>query len=312
MSSTLVSAVVFAHAPYAKYLPACLDSILTQSYPPIEVIVLSDGSKEIAGVVAAFKSDSRLSLVGQGDGHFFLALNTVAEQCKGEYLALLDSDDLYNKDHLKVLVQLFDRHPDTGLAFDNVEYFSDSNTTKMMNRHDAIPTEANLLISSTEAKQLASVPLSLQDIFIENLITGPSSLLRKAAFCRVGGYDRKALVIGDLHLFYRIGAYYGIRFADYVGVRKRVHAEATTQINRHYEYGIRGLESIRDDYPEVYRRIGKRIFNKKLGRKYFRAGLFYEKAREIERAREMYRKAMALRKLSFRYHWEYINSFLKS
>jgi tetratricopeptide (TPR) repeat protein len=65
------------------------------------------------------------------------------------------------------------------------------------------------------------------------------------------------------------------------------------------------LESIRDDYPEVYRRIGKKVFNKKLGRKYFRAGVFYDKLGNIEKARDMYRKAMVLRRLSFRYHWEY-------
>lgn len=308
MSSTLVSAVVFAHALYAKYLPGCLDSILTQSHRPIEVIVLSDGSKEIAGVVAGFHGDGTVSLVDQGDEHFFLMLNSVAEKCKGECVALLDSDDLYNRDHFKVLVDLFDRYPDTGLAFDNVEYF----TAPSAKPQDAIPSEENLLISSAEAKQLASIPLPLRDIFIDNLITGPSSLLKKEAFVRVGGYDRNAFVIGDLHLFYRIGAYYGIRFANYVGIRKRVHAESTARINPHYEYGIRGLESIRDYYPEVYHRIGKRVFNKKLGRKYFRAGLFYDRTGDIEKAREMYKKAMALRKLSFRYRWEYLNSFLKS
>src|SRR5574341_750086 len=98
MSSISVSAIVFAHAPYAKYLPGCVDSILAQSRPPIEVVVLSDGSKEIAAVVANFKGNDAVSLVDQGEGHFFLALNRVAKHCKGECIALMDSDDFYNQD----------------------------------------------------------------------------------------------------------------------------------------------------------------------------------------------------------------------
>ncbi len=307
MSSTSVSAVVFAHAPYARYLPGCLDSILTQSRPPIEVVVLSDGSKEIAEIVANFRGNSMVSLVDQGEGHFFLALNRVAQQCKGECVALMDSDDLYNRDHLRVLVELFERYPDIGLAFDSVEYFTDADANEIK-ENDRAPAGENLLISSADAKRLACRPLSLRDIFIDNLITGPSSLLKRSAFVRVGGYDKNAFVIGDLHLFYRVGAHYGIRFANYVGVRKRVHRESTTGSNPHYEYGVKGLESIRDHYPEVYRRIGRRVFDKKLGRKYFRLGLYYEKLGDVSKAREAYKKAMLLRKFSVRYHWEYCRS----
>ena len=309
MISTSVSAVVFAHAPYAKYLAGCLESILGQSHQPIEVVVLSDGSTEIAGVVEKFSGNRTVSLVDQGEGHFFLALNRVAQQCKGECVALMDSDDFYNRDHLKRLVDLFEHYPNTGLAFDNVEYFDDSKGTGT-NAGDNKPADEVLLISTAEAKLLASRQVSLEEIFVDNLITGPSSLLRKNAFVRVGGYDRHALVIGDLHLFYRIGAYYGIRFADYVGVQKRVHAQSTTGTNPHYEYGINGLESIRNNYPEVYQRIGPQVFNQKLARKYFRAGLFHEKRGDLSKARDAYKKAMLLRKFSLRYAWEYVRTTL--
>jgi glycosyltransferase involved in cell wall biosynthesis len=303
MKSVSISAVVFAHAPYAKFLPGCLESIARQSYPPAEIIVLSDGSEAISAVVRQF--DQRVSCVGQGSEHFFVALNQVATSCSGTCVALMDSDDLYNPHHLKVLAELFQKYPDTGLAFDNVEYFADSYGSTASVRNGA-GDERNLIISKVLAQRLISTPLTVQDIFVDNLVTGPSSLLSKEAFIGVGGYDRNALVVGDLHLFYRIGAYYGIRYADYVGVKKRVHSLSTTQENPHYEFGIKSLENIRDAYPEIYRRIGPRVFNKKLGRKYFRAGLFYEKKGEIAKAQEMYHRAMMLRKLALRYYWEYL------
>ena len=139
-------------------------------------------------------------------------------------------------------------------------------------------------------------------------MTGPSSIVEKAAFERVGGYDSKIRLNCDLHWFYRLGAYFPIRFVNYVGVRKRIHPLNNTAVNPHYEFGVTELEDIRDYYPEVYHRIGKSVFNRKLGRKYFRLGSYYEAQGRLAQARQAYRKAMILRKLSFRYSWEYCRS----
>ena len=89
-------------------------------------------------------------------------------------------------------------------------------------------------------------------------------------------------------------------------MRKRIHPLNNTAVNPHYQFGVTELEDIRDCYPEVYHRIGKNVFNKKLGRKYFRLGLYYEGLGDLAKAREAYRKAMLLRKLSLRYGWEYL------
>ena len=61
---------------------------------------------------------------------------------------------------------------------------------------------------------------------------------------------------------------------------------------------MRELEHIRDHYPDVYSRIGKSAFNKKLGRKYLRLGLYYERNGELTKARAAYKQAMLLRKWS--------------
>jgi hypothetical protein len=98
---------------------------------------------------------------------------------------------------------------------------------------------------------------------------------------------------------------------DYVGVRRRIHPLNNTSVNPHYEFGVKELETIRDRYPEVYSRIGKKVFNKKLGRKYYRLAHYYERNKEPGKARDMYKKSMVLRKWSFRYYWEYFRmSFL--
>ena len=198
-----------------------------------------------------------------------------------------------------LLVQALENDPEVGGAFDNTEYFRESQEGEI---------SEGLIVPEDSAKTLSSARLSVQHIFNENIMTGPSSLVKKAAFERVGGYDSKIRLNCDLHWFYRLGAYFPIRFVNYVGVRKRIHPLNNTAVNPHYQFGVTELEDIRDCYPEVYHRIGKNVFNKKLGRKYFRLGLYYEGLGDVAKAREAYKKAMLLRKLSLRYGWEYFRS----
>jgi glycosyltransferase involved in cell wall biosynthesis len=305
MDTALVSIILFAHAPYAKFIPDSLGSILAQSYGSLEVIVLGDGSKELQQALDPFRTDSRCIPCVQDDQPFLQAANEKMKEARGKYVGTWNSDDIYNRDHVKVLVRALEEDPAIGAAFDNTEYFSDTPNAKG-------DSSLGLILRQDRAKKLSSARLSVQNIVEENFMTGPSSLIRKSVFEQVGGYDKDIYLNCDLHWFYRIAAYFPVRFVDYIGVRKRVHPLNNTAVNPHYEYGVRELENIRDKYPDVYEIIGKSVFNKKLGRKYFRLGMYYESCGDRQRASEMYKKAMVLRKFSFRYHWEYFRSTLLS
>ena len=299
MASPLVTIVLFAHAPYANFLTTSLESILNQSHRQLDVLILGDGSLEIGASVKRFGNDKRVVLCSQTRPYFLETANELMSTCKGEYIGTWNSDDIYNVKHVELLVQALEDDRGAGGAFDNTEYFSEST-------HGEI--KEGLIVSEDVAKALSSSRLSVQQIFNENIMTGPSSIVRKSAFERVGGYDSKIRLNCDLHWFYRLGAFFPIRFVNYIGVRKRIHALNNTAVNPHYQFGVTELEDIRDCYPEVYHRIGKRVFNKKLGRKYFRLGSYYEALGDLSQAREAYRKAMLLRKLSLRYGWEYCRS----
>jgi glycosyltransferase involved in cell wall biosynthesis len=300
MEEPIVTVILFVHAPYAKFLEQSLGSILGQSHSALEVIVLGDGSIEVAKAVEPFIADRRWMLCSQGNLPFLQATNEKMKECKGKYIGTWNSDEIYNPDHVRRLVEALEKDREAGAAFDNMEPFVDSTA--------AVSIEPSLMIPKTRAKALAASRLSLRQIFDDNFMTGPSSLIRKSAIDRVGGYDEEIFLNCDLHWFYRIAAYYPIRFVDYIGVRRRIHPLNTTSVNPHYEFGVKELETIRDKYPDVYQRIGKSAYNKKLGRKYYRLGLYYERLGEISKAREMYKKTMLLRKFSLRYYWEYFRS----
>jgi hypothetical protein len=161
MHSPLVSIILFAHAPYAKFIPSSLGSILKQSYGSLEVFVLGDGSRELEQALAPFREDPRCIPASQGALPFLQASNELMRQCRGKYLGTWNSDDIYEVDHVKVLVKALEEDPTLGAAFDNTEYFSDqpANPGKEKPKLNLGPMIRNGL-----GKKLAAARLSVHDI----------------------------------------------------------------------------------------------------------------------------------------------------
>ena len=79
----------------ADYLPACLDSILSQDYDALEVILIDDGSTDASGAICDDYAarDSRVRVIHQKNGGAAAAKNAGLRAAGGEYLSFVDSDD---------------------------------------------------------------------------------------------------------------------------------------------------------------------------------------------------------------------------
>jgi len=96
-----------------KSILSTLESVLAQSYKDWECVVVDDGCTDKSReIVDQFKIlDSRFQILGQPNSGVSAARNTGILVSKGEYVAFLDGDDLWNKDFLKELVQLIKDYP---------------------------------------------------------------------------------------------------------------------------------------------------------------------------------------------------------
>lgn len=101
----LVSVVVPAYGVEA-YLPACLDSLLAQTWPTWQAIVVDDGSPDRSGEIAeAYAAhDSRIRVVHVANGGLGSARNVGVGHATGSLLTFLDSDDVLPPTALSVLV----------------------------------------------------------------------------------------------------------------------------------------------------------------------------------------------------------------
>lgn len=124
MKPPLVS-VVIATYNMQQFLPHAMRSVLDQSYPNLELIVIDDGSSDdTALVVEPFLSDDRVNYVKQENLGQPKAKNHGLRLAKGEFVAFCDADDLWIKDKLKLQIPLFD-DPEVGVVYSEVSYMNE-------------------------------------------------------------------------------------------------------------------------------------------------------------------------------------------
>lgn len=162
----------------AKHIARTIQSALGQSQPPLEVIVVDDGSTDdTAAVVSGFGAAVRL--VRKENGGPASARNAGARLARGEWLALLDADDWWFPTKLEVQLSLA-TDPGIGLIHCLPEH-----------RLDQVPDE-----------------LSFEDLWKRNWIINSSVLIRRTAFDSLGGFDeaKNLISVEDYNLWMRLAA----------------------------------------------------------------------------------------------------------
>lgn len=88
------------------YLPTCLESILSQTYQDLEIILVDDGSPDNSGRICDeyAKKDSRISVIHQKNAGQSGARNTGLDMARGEYVTFVDADDYIESDAYEILM----------------------------------------------------------------------------------------------------------------------------------------------------------------------------------------------------------------
>lgn len=93
-----------------KYLPACIDSILAQTFRDFELILVDDGSPDSCPALcdAAAEKDGRIRVIHQTNGGVSSARNFGLERAEGEYIGFVDADDSVAPVYLEWLYEALD------------------------------------------------------------------------------------------------------------------------------------------------------------------------------------------------------------
>lgn len=103
----LISVLIPAYNA-VKTLPACIDSILAQTEPDFEVIIVEDGSTDDTPALCdqIARQDARIRVIHRTNEGVGMARNTALDAAKGEYLCFVDSDDYVSPHYLALLLDM--------------------------------------------------------------------------------------------------------------------------------------------------------------------------------------------------------------
>ncbi len=116
MVATKKVSVIIPAYNQGLYLKEAIQSVLDQTYPNFDLVIVDDGSTDdTAEVVHRFR-DQRIRYIYQENRGLSAARNTGIQHSDGELLTFLDSDDLFFPDKLEVLVAELEQHPEVGFV----------------------------------------------------------------------------------------------------------------------------------------------------------------------------------------------------
>lgn len=120
----------------SPFLVKCIESVLSQTFTDFHYILVdngcTDGSSEILDRYA--KTDKRIKLVRNEKNQLGIMMRLISEHAKGQYLAILDSDDWWEPDYLERLVGFLEKNNLDLAVTGTVQYFQEYRTDQLMRK----------------------------------------------------------------------------------------------------------------------------------------------------------------------------------
>ena len=127
MISDLVSVVIPVYNS-EKFLEECLDSILTQTYQNIEIIVVDDGSTDSSPDILERYSD-KINIISQKNQGLASALNLGISKMKGDWFKWFSPDDVMHSNTIETLIDEAKNHSDNIILYSNWNIIDDTGNT---------------------------------------------------------------------------------------------------------------------------------------------------------------------------------------
>ncbi len=121
-SLPVVSIIIPAYNAHL-YIGATLESAVKQTFRSFEIIVVDDGSTDDTQSIAQNFYDRGVTVISQSNAGPAAARNRALSIARGEYVALLDADDIWEPDYLQTMVGFLNSHPEVSIAFSEFSVF---------------------------------------------------------------------------------------------------------------------------------------------------------------------------------------------
>ena len=254
-----VSVIVPAYNA-AVYLPYAIDSVLAQTYLDWEIVIVDDGSTDhTRAVVDSYRPQlhDKLQYIHQPNRGVSAARNNGIRAARGEFIALLDADDVWLPHHLERGVQAMDADPAAGLVHARV---------------------ARIDTRGSVTGQLKVEPKYLSGKIARHIFTRRAHIIcstvmfRKSCLPADGWFDETMRATEDRDLWFRMASRYQVTYIDEVLAYYRISPSSTTSnldgllkaqlyfVAKHSKSGMATRLEQLQALGNIYRELGDSLF----------------------------------------------------
>ena len=202
-----------------KYLRDAIDSVISQTYKNWELIFWDNQSKDKSSEIFKSYKDKRLKyFLANQHTSLYKARNLAIEKSKGDYIAFLDTDDLWEKDKLELQMHFFN-NPEVGVVFSNAWIIKKNIKKKKLHEKKKLPQG------------------HIYDNLIKNYNVGiVTTVIRKEYYVKLKRkFDERFSIIGDFDLFLRLS-----KICKFQSIQKplasyRLHGKNLSILNKEKE-----------------------------------------------------------------------------
>ncbi|MBI5650359.1 MAG: glycosyltransferase [Chloroflexi bacterium] len=261
---------------HAHYLGEAIQSARAQTYREVEIIVVDDGSTDHTAQVAAAFGES-VRYIYQANAGLAAARNAGIRASTGEYIALLDADDLWHPEFLQTLAAILDRDPALGAVYCGSRFINA--------RGEVLPQVITRTVPAN----------ALHDALTGGEFFPPCAVLtRKSVFQRVGFFDETLSASEDWDMWLRVAAQFPFAGISNVLALYRMHGnnmsrDLTRMLDSQLQVACKHFGSMDGD-PATWSLAQRRAF---AGIYLWQASAYYQR-NEPARGAEYARRAIVI------------------
>ncbi len=258
-----------------RYIKEAIDSVLAQTYKNLEIIVIDDGSMDDTRTVLE-QYAGKIKYFYKKNGGPASARNLGIKNSKGEYIAFLDSDDIWLTD--KINLQLQEMSPDTGLIGSGT--------------HEG--NKSNFFITD----------ITYVGLLIKNAFANSGTLVRRECFNKVGFFDEsdKFKAVEDWDMWLRIAREYNVKIIQRPLVKIRLREDGLCSPSNAAKMLNNELEVLAKHFS--YKRFLKSsllLKRKAYSYRHYAAAIAYKEAKDLQNERRHIIKSLLLYPFDFFY-----------
>jgi glycosyl transferase family 2 len=289
----------------AAYLAEAVRSVLDQTHPAAEIIVVDDGSTDdTASVVATFGGS--VTYLRQDNAGVAAARNAGLARATGQFIAFLDADDFWAPDKLRMQLAVMDICPDVDLVCADFWLAGDE-------RRESFIKRKYRLFSAYRLDWPAIFPLRLRlpgttvdarmgpvfgSLFLGNFINTSSVLLRRRACERAGGFSERLRTQEDYEYWLKVARTADCAFVDQPLLAFRQRRHQLTAPDQGLRIAQDVLTVIEATAPLVGTTLPAALVAKRLSERCVAVAMGLLGARQRAQARQLLHRAFAYRPLS--------------